>query len=520
MRGGTDPRDTFGETLRQRLRPLERGRGVSLLMRLAPWLGPAVLGWYIYVNQAGTWIELPSNWVWAGLFETAVLATVLVRGGLSGRRIMAIPAMGVAVVVGWFVLISVIPPTMPNNHGDWLWAGLFALAAIAVLLYRRGLTAVQTMALQVMSIALVSDWQNSSGGGLRDFNLYLNAGADFLAGRSPYTTVALHHYPKGGLEHLPFLYAPPTLPIFGLLSAMPQALASMLWVGGSVALVVLALRAFGLSWRWTLLAFLWTPLEQGLFVGNVAVPSVALLALGLRFGPALVFGPLFKPQNGIVALWLLRERAWRSLAAGLLALAALFVLLLPLTGIDLWRQWIQGLLAYQQSEQYLPGLYGVGLGKFLPMWQVIAIAGVVTLGAFLGRGRDGLARFSLASVIASPSLWSHGFLFAIPAVLRLRGPWFWLVAGMLCAGQWPGPQLALGLAAVAWFVPWLRRSEADASDASVSRSPHPLGSAIEPWPIDEADARRGAGDAPLWRLDARHAGEMRRLRAEDPSPVD
>jgi len=190
---------------------------------------------------------------------------------------------------------------------------------------------------------------------------------------------------------------------------------------------------------------------------------------------------------------------------------------LPLVGIDLWGQWIQGLLAYQRSEQFLPGLCGVGLGKFLPMWQVIAIAGAVTLGAFLGRGRDGLARFSLASVIASPSLWSHGFLFAIPAVLRLRGPWFWLVAGMWCGGQWPGPQLALGLAAVAWFVPWLRRTEEDVADP---RSPHPLGSAIEPWPTEDVVGRRDAGGAPVWRLDARRAGEMRRPRARSTSATD
>ena len=64
-------------------------------MRLTPWLGPAVLGWYIYVNQAGTWIELPSNWVWAGLFETAVLAILLVGWGLSVRQTMAGPAMAV-----------------------------------------------------------------------------------------------------------------------------------------------------------------------------------------------------------------------------------------------------------------------------------------------------------------------------------------------------------------------------------------------------------------------------------------
>ena len=481
MRGGMDPRDPDSAALRERLRQFGDAPGISLLMRLSPWLGPAVLGWYIYINQAGTWIEHPSDWVWAGLFETAILAFLLYRRGVTRRQTMAIPTMIAVVVIGWFVLINSISSMLPNNHGDWLWAGLFALAAGAVLLYRRGLTPVQTMALQVMSIATVSDWQNSSGGGLRDFNLYLNAGADFIAGRAPYTAAVLHRYPSGGLEHLPFLYAPPTLPFFGFLSELPLVLASGLWVFGSIALVVLSLRAFGLSWRWTVLAFLWTPLEQGIFVGNVVIPSLALLGLGLRYGPSLVFGPLLKPQNGILALWLLRERAWRSLAAGLLGLAALVVLTLPLTGIDLWRRWIEGLAAYQQSQAFLPGLYGVGLGKFLPMWQVIAIAGVVTLAAFLGRGRDGLARFGLASVIASPSLWGHGFIFAIPAVLRLRGPWFWLVAGILCAGQWPGPQLALLLAAVAWFVPWLRRTEKDASDPG---SPHPLGAAIEPWPLE------------------------------------
>jgi len=134
MRGGTDPRDTTGETLRQRLRRLWHRRGISPLLRLAPWLGPAVLGGYIYVNQAGTWIELPSNWVWAGLFETAVLAILLVGWGLSVRQTMAVPALAVVVVVGWFLLISTVGPTLPNNHGDWLWAGLFALAAVAVFL--------------------------------------------------------------------------------------------------------------------------------------------------------------------------------------------------------------------------------------------------------------------------------------------------------------------------------------------------------------------------------------------------
>jgi hypothetical protein len=78
-------------------------------------------------------------------------------------------------------------------------------------------------------------------------------------------------------------------------------------------------------------------------------------------------------------------------------------------------------------------------------------------------------------VIASPSLWSHGFMFAIPAFLSLRAPWLWLVAGLLSIGPFPGPQIGLLIAALAWFLPSLRRDDTEAG-------PHPLGDAVTPWP--------------------------------------
>jgi hypothetical protein len=102
--------------------------------------------------------------------------------------------------------------------------------------------------------------------------------------------------------------------------------------------LLVALRAFGLAWRWALLALIWAPIEQGLFSGNVVIPSLLLLGAAMRYGGGLLLGPLLKPQNGIVSLWLIRERAWRSLGGGLLVLALLVAVTLPLTGIDLWRQ--------------------------------------------------------------------------------------------------------------------------------------------------------------------------------------
>lgn len=362
------------------------------------------------------------------------------------------------------------------------WAGLVALAAMVALAFRRRLSPTQLMALQVLVAALIADYR-SWGPPLRDFNLYVGAGARFLAHGTVYATEPLSRYPAG-LDQLPFLYAPPTLPFFALLSMIPPGLASALWLAGSVAAVVASLRLFGLSWRWALAALIWTPIEQGLFVGNVVAPSLLLLALAPRLKAALTVGPLFKPQNGIVWLWLIRERAWRSVALGALALVAVVVATLPLTGLEAWRDWFAALVAYQRSEQLLPGLYGVGLGRYMPMWAFLVVAVVALAGALRAGGREGLARLGLASVVASPSLWTHGFVFAVPAYLRLRADVFWLVAGMTCQGVWPGPQATLGIAAAAWLFTGLTRQAADAKTNGGSGSDvlHPLGAAVEPWP--------------------------------------
>ena len=360
------------------------------------------------------------------------------------------------------------------GRGDVVWVSFVAMLTAVLWIVRRGPpTAVEVMALEVLAASLLNDLDYSRAGALRDLRLYLDAGQAFLAGHSPYTTDVLTAYPAD-LGDLPFLYAPPTLPLFGLLSALPFPLVGALWLAGSAAAVVIALRAFGLSWAWAALSLAWFPIEQAIYTGNVAAPAILLLAFGPALPSILPVGAILKPQNGILALWLVRQRYWRSLAWGLGAVAALVAVTLPLTGISLWQDWIRGLLAYQGSEQNFRSLYGVGLAKYLPLPVFIAIAAVATLLALRATGRIGLARLGLASVIASPSLWSHGFMFAIPAFLSLRAPWLWLVAGLLSIGPFPGPQVVLLIAAFAWFLPSLRRDDA--------RGPHPLGHAVTPWP--------------------------------------
>jgi hypothetical protein len=412
------------------------------------------------------------------------LARLRQLGSRSGRIVWA--WLGPLALGGY--ALTQFARALPGVNGDLVWALILAVGVIPVLVLRRRLSPTELMALEVLAAALLADYLTSRSGGQRDLHLYLNAGAHFISHAPVYTTTAIHTFPPppNGAERLPFLYAPPTLPFFGLLSMFPRGPIELLWAAGSAAAVVASLRAFGLGWRWALLALLWPPIEQGLYVGNLAMPALLLLGVATRLGGVLVLGPLIKPQNGILALWLIRRRAWRSLAAGTGALALIALATLPLTGLGAWRDWLSGLWAYQESQHYIAGLYGEGLGRYLPLWAFLAIAACTLVAALRARDREGLARLGLASVTASPSLHSHGFILAVPAFLRLRAEWLWLVLGLTCIGLWPGPQLALGIGVASWFVKGLARRGGDlAAEGGGRPSLHPLGSASEPWPAQD-----------------------------------
>jgi len=291
---------------------------------------------------------------------------------------------------------------------------------------------------------------------LRDLGIYLKAGQHFLSGAPVYIQSTIDARPAD-LTNYPFLYPPMTLPFFGVLSLLPTIVAQAIWVAGSLALGLAALRLMGLRWRWVLLAPLWPPLFQGLWVGNVVVPALALFALAPRLGGGLVLGAVFKSYTGIAAMWLVRERRWRGLAAGLVGLAGLAVATLPLTGTRPWLDWIEGLRLYQVSQQDLPALYGFGLMEFVPLWGFVGLAVLAVVAALAAGGREGLARLGTATIVASPSLWAHGMLVAVPSLLYLAPAWLWL--GLAITSSPEGIQWwsLVALVAVSWAVPWLRR---------------------------------------------------------------
>jgi hypothetical protein len=260
-------------------------------------------------------------------------------------------------------------------------------------------------------------------------------------------------------------------------------------VTSSIGLALTALRMFGLPWRWVVPALLWPPLFQGLWVGNVAPAALVLFALGPWLGAGLVAGAIFKSYTGIAALWLVREKRWSAIAWGAAAIAVLALLTLPLTGLDAWRAWLDGLRQYQASQPLVPVLYGFGLPKFVPFWAYAALAVLAVAAALLRPGREGLARLGTATIVASPSLWGHGLLVALPSMLTLGSPWLWLAIGFTAVPDGLQWWWAIGLIVASWLLPSLRRpagggapgEKATAGDDGMDEL-HPLPAGTGPWP--------------------------------------
>ena len=321
---------------------------------------------------------------------------------------------------------------------------------------------------------------------LRDLGIYLKAGHHFLDGTQVYLTAPMTERPAD-LSNYPFLYPPLTLPLFAVLAELPAPVAQAVWVAGSVSLVLAALRIFGLPWRWTIPAILWPPIFQGLWVGNVAPAALVLFALGPWLGAGLVAGAVFKSYTGIAALWMVKERRWSAVAWGVAGVAGIALLTLPLTGLDAWRAWLEGLRQYQASQSLVPVLYGFGLPRFVPFWVFAGLACLAIVVALLRPGREGLARLGTATIVASPSLWGHGLLVAIPSMLTLGAPWLWLAIGSTSVPDGLQWWTAIGLIVASWLVPWFRRPIGGATAvAAVGDEPfHPLRPGTGAWPGKE-----------------------------------
>jgi len=363
---------------------------------------------------------------------------------------------------------------------------LVSLASIAI---TGRLAPVVVLAAMAIVASLLFDATFFDGAVFRDLGIYLRAGLHFRLGQPVYLDGLLTALPADPTAY-PYLSPPPTLPFAALLSTLPQPLVTLAWEAGLLIAALVGLRLIGLGWRWSVVLLAWPPFAQGLYVGNVALPVFLLFAAGPWLGGGLLAGALLKPQGAIAGLWLLRERRWRQAVYGVLILAGLVLLTAPLTGLAQWRAWLDGLDWFSRSQPLVPRtFYGLALAEYVPGLVALAAASLVLGLALPGRGRSGLARLGVVTVVGSPSLYAHGFSVALPALLELRAMAFWTAIALTSVSGGPTWFGALAIVVAGWFLPVLRRA-----GSSAPRSEdllHPLAGRSGPWPERHPPADQG-----------------------------
>ena len=445
---------------------------IVLAMPIASWSTPAVGSLTMLGVELLTLIGVLAGW--------AVLDRLRAIGTPAGWSVI----IGIAVAGGGWLAWSVVgAPGLGLQQG----AGTVLAVSFAFGGLVRGRDSVHSMASLVV-MATVTSWLTWDlwrlpFEPLRDFHLYLGAGATALGGGSPYLTAPITS--TAVLDQLPFVYPPLTLPLFELLASLPLSIATVLWVGTSMAAVVAAFWLLGVRGRWLIVLFAWPAVAQGVAVGNVASFTFFLFALGYRYGAAIVLSGMFKVQSMIPTLWLVREQRWRQIVEGIVILAVLSIISLPFVGVHTWLAWPDGLLHFQESLARFPALES----RSLIRWHGPVVAlflSVVAVGfALIARGRNALARFGLASIVASPTLYLHGLSPVIAGMLILGPELLWFT---LALGPW---SIGFRLQA-AWVVmaivglALLRARGSDLripDDLSPARADvHPAGAVGQVWP--------------------------------------
>lgn len=409
------------------------------------------------------------------------------RGTLAGWIVVAAAGCYIAIEdAAWHVPYPDGPPLL------LLWVIAVGVAALTAIAVQRRLEPVVVLAAMAISASLLFDSTFIAGTAFRDLGIYLKAGLHFRLDQPIYLDRLVTGLPADPTAY-PYLYPPPSLPFAAVLSLLPSAAVTVCWELGLLAAALAGLRLIGIGWRWSLALLAWPPMAQGLYVGNVALPLFLLFVVGPWIGSGLVVGPLLKLQSGIAGLWLIRERRWREIVVGGLILAGLIVATLPLTGPDRWWAWLDGLAWFARSQPLIPRtFYGLALAEYVPGLVALAAGLAITVLALVPRGRPGLARLGAASIVASPSLYAHGFLVALPALLELRGLAFWAAIALTSVPgglTWFG---AIAIVVAGWFVPSLRRTVARAGPFGDSEDAlHPSGGSAEPWPGAPAEPGQG-----------------------------
>jgi hypothetical protein len=434
--------------------------------------------WAAIEFQPLRFAQIPFLLLWAaavGSFFAGFVGTHLRVMGRASTPVLLLVGIAAAVLLVGALAVAQATPLRGAAVSTWLiGAGL-----AGVVVRSRWVASPSTtllLAVQVLALWVLLDVNLVRAGvGLYDLRVYLAAGAQFADGVNPYLTAPLTALSPDPAE-AGFVYPPVILPLFAVLAELPTPVVSVGWVGLLLGSALIAFRLLGASWLWAIALLACPPLVKGVASGNVANVILLLFCAGPILGWLLPASGFLKVQAAIPALWLARERRWREAALGLLMVAGICVVTLPLVGLDSWSNWLNGLALRAESQVNLPILYGWSLAQWLPFGLFAVLSVLVAVAGLWFSGPRGLAALGLASIVASPSLWPHGFLVALPAVFFLDAAWMWLALGLGVGGAWLWSLVVLG----AWGVIHRRRAEGTPVPGWGLRGSHPDDAVIRP----------------------------------------
>jgi hypothetical protein len=462
------------------------------------WLAAAaiivVVAWHV-LAPGPVLLRLPFGWLRVAVTIEFLLGFAAGRVYLAQRQVLDRRAFVLLLVIALAVIE--LPRFLAIAiHARQIWQLLLPFAALAgglvavrVKSPARALTLV--LVAQVLVVWAAIDLRMITGWvPLYDLDIYLAAGARALAGQPVYLDHAMVELPPTAGDNT-FLYPPPLIPLLEVASVLPQAAVGVAWLVVLALSGFLAFRLLGLPRHWALLLLAFPPMVVGILVGNVVNLGFLLFAMGYRYRWPLVLGVFFKVQSLIPVAWLVREQRWRAVLIGTGVAVSLVLATLPLVGIESWKAWVASLGYLRETQVNLPIYFGESIAHVLSPLAFAAVGLAAVGAALLPRGRRGLAALGVATIVASPALWPHGFLLAIPAILGSRqSAVVWLALGLPTI-YGPGLWAMTGLAVTALLVPgWGRGTVADPV--------HPLGGTNGPWPPEPA-SERARSVTPSWR---------------------
>jgi hypothetical protein len=272
-----------------------------------------------------------------------------------------------------------------------------------------------------------------------DLEIPLRAASHFSGGGQVYPASAML-VEKG--PDLPYLYPPFLLPLLTPIAALPRGAVTGTWLILCAMCAVWTCRRLAIPWRAVPFVLAWPPFAEGLITGNSQIFAFAAF-VALVYEPASgtlrtrAFVPSRDALNGVLAaaigalkvtqllpvLYLARRR-FKAALIGLAALAALAIVMLPLTGISIYGDWLAQL---QRAADPNWTVGGVALGRRIGVPDLVLAAFGIAI-ALSVRGRDAVAWLGIALLIATPSVHGYTFLFLLPGLLVIRRDWTILLA--------------------------------------------------------------------------------------------